>query len=241
MFLDKNKSSLTNTNVNTNTKIATKQTSNVSTNIENNIPGSLNLSYSIFKDEKNLKSKIISDTPKLKRSQSHKRHHFKVDIKKIINEEQDEDDNFEGRNFLHLNKVSDKILNDYSPKTQYLIINLLSDKYYTWEQIDTSLENYDSKEEDIKVENFVNSNESSFIDDLEKIFPHKIMDIKKKKIKTANTNIHNSSSNSNSDEINGLCFNFMHSNSSVKEKIKYIPTILGRILKEEEKNKKNNE
>ena len=63
MFLDKNKSSLTNTNVNTNTKIATKQTSNVSTNIENNIPGSLNLSYSIFKDEKNLKSKIISDTP----------------------------------------------------------------------------------------------------------------------------------------------------------------------------------
>ena len=37
MFLDKNKSSLTNTNVNTNTKIATKQTSNVSTNIENNI------------------------------------------------------------------------------------------------------------------------------------------------------------------------------------------------------------
>ena len=33
----------------------------------------------------------------------------------------------------------------------------------------------------------------------------------------------------------------MHSNSSVKEKIKYIPTILGRILKEEEKNKKNNE
>ena len=241
MHLDKNKSSLTNTNVNTNTKIATKQTSNVSTNIENNIPGSLNLSYSIFKDEKNLKSKIISDTPKLKRSQSHKRHHFKVDIKKIINEEQNEDDNFEGRNFLHLNKVSDKILNDCSPKTQYLIINLLSDKYYTWEQIDNSIENYDSKEEDIKVENFVNSNESSFIDDLEKIFPHKIMDIKKKKIKKANTNIHNSSSNSNSDEINGLCFNFMHSNSSVKEKIKYIPTILGRILKEEEKNKKNNE
>ena len=241
MYLDKNKSSLTNTNVNTNTKIATKQTSNVLTNIENNIPGSLNLSYSIFKDEKNLKSKIISDTPKLKRSQSHKRHHFKVDIKKIINEEQNEDDNFEGRNFLHLNKVSDKILNDYSPKTQYLIINLLSDKYYSWEQIDNSLENYDSKEEDIKVENFVNSNESSFIDDLEKIFPHKIMDIKKKKIKKANTNIHNSSSNSNSDEINGLCFNFMHSNSSVKEKIKYIPTILGRILKEEEKNKKNNE
>ena len=241
MHLDKNKSSLTNTNVNTNTKIATKQTSNVLTNIENNIPGSLNLSYSIFKDEKNLKSKIISDTPKLKRSQSHKRHHFKVDIKKIINEEQNEDDNFEGRNFLHLNKVSDKILNDYSPKTQYLIINLLSDKYYSWEQIDNSLENYDSKEEDIKVENFVNSNESSFIDDLEKIFPHKIMDIKKKKIKKANTNIHNSSSNSNSDEINGLCFNFMHSNSSVKEKIKYIPTILGRILKEEEKNKKNNE
>ena len=241
MYLDKNKSSLTNTNVNTNTKIATKQTSNVSTNIENNIPGSLNLSYSIFKDEKNLKSKIISDTPKLKRSQSHKRHHFKVDIKKIINEEQDEDDNFEGRNFLHLNKVSDKILNDYSPKTQYLIINLLSDKYYSWEQIDNSLENYDSKEEDIKIENFVNSNESSFIDDLEKIFPHKIMDIKKKKIKKANTNIHNSSSNSNSDEINGNCFNFMHSNSSVKEKIKYIPTILGRILKEEEKNKKNNE
>ena len=241
MYLDKNKSSLTNTNVNTNTKIATKQTSNVSTNIENNIPGSLNLSYSIFKDEKNLKSKIISDTPKLKRSQSHKRHHFKVDIKKIINEEQNEDDNFEGRNFLHLNKVSDKILNDYSPKTQYLIINLLSDKYYTYEQIDNSLENYDSKEEDIKIENFVNSNESSFIDDLEKIFPHKIMDIKKKKIKKANTNIHNSSSNSNSDEINGNCFNFMHSNSSVKEKIKYIPTILGRILKEEEKNKKNNE
>ena len=241
MYFDKNQSSLTNTNVNTNTKIATKQTSNVSTNIENNIPGSLNLSYSIFKDEKNLKSKIISDTPKLKRSQSHKRHHFKVDIKKIINEEQNEDDNFEGRNFLHLNKVSDKILNDYSPKTQYLIINLLSDKYYSWEQIDNSLENYDSKEEDIKVENFVNSNESSFIDDLEKIFPHKIMDIKKKKIKKANTNIHNSSSNSNSDEINGLCFNFMHSNSSVKEKIKYIPTILGRILKEEEKNKKNNE
>ena len=241
MHLDKNKSSLTNTNVNTNTKIATKQTSNVLTNIENNIPGSLNLSYSIFKDEKNLKSKIISDTPKLKRSQSHKRHHFKVDIKKIINEEQNEDDNFEGRNFLHLNKVSDKILNDYSPKTQYLIINLLSDKYYSWEQIDNSLENYDSKEEDIKVENFVNSNESSFIDDLEKIFPHKIMDIKQKKIKKANTNIHNSSSNSNSDEINGLCFNFMHSNSSVKEKIKYIPTILGRILKEEEKNKKNNE
>ena len=241
MYFDKNQSSLTNTNVNTNTKIATKQTSNVSTNIENNIPGSLNLSYSVFKDEKNLKSKIISDTPKLKRSQSHKRHHFKVDIKKIINEEQDEDDNFEGRNFLHLNKVSDKILNDYSPKTQYLIINLLSDKYYTWEQIDNSIENYDSKEEDIKVENFVNSNESSFIDDLEKIFPHKIMDIKKKKIKKANTNIHNSSSNSNSDEINGLCFNFMHSNSSVKEKIKYIPTILGRILKEEEKNKKNNE
>ena len=241
MYFDKNQSSLTNTNVNTNTKIATKQTSNVLTNIENNIPGSLNLSYSIFKDEKNLKSKIISDTPKLKRSQSHKRHHFKVDIKKIINEEQNEDDNFEGRNFLHLNKVSDKILNDYSPKTQYLIINLLSDKYYTWEQIDNSIENYDSKEEDIKVENFVNSNESSFIDDLEKIFPHKIMDIKKKKIKKANTNIHNSSSNSNSDEINGLCFNFMHSNSSVKEKIKYIPTILGRILKEEEKNKKNNE
>ena len=241
MYFDKNQSSLTNTNVNTNTKIATKQTSNVLTNIENNIPGSLNLSYSIFKDEKNLKSKIISDTPKLKRSQSHKRHHFKVDIKKIINEEQNEDDNFEGRNFLHLNKVSDKILNDYSPKTQYLIINLLSDKYYSWEQIDNSLENYDSKEEDIKVENFVNSNESSFIDDLEKIFPHKIMDIKKKKIKKANTNIHNSSSNSNSDEINGLCFNFMHSNSSVKEKIKYIPTILGRILKEEEKNKKNNE
>ena len=241
MYFDKNQSSLTNTNVNTNTKIATKQTSNVSTNIENNIPGSLNLSYSIFKDEKNLKSKIISDTPKLKRSQSHKRHHFKVDIKKIINEEQNEDDNFEGRNFLHLNKVSDKILNDCSPKTQYLIFNLLSDKYYTWEQIDNSIENYDSKEEDIKVENFVNSNESSFIDDLEKIFPHKIMDIKKKKIKKANTNIHNSSSNSNSDEINGLCFNFMHSNSSVKEKIKYIPTILGRILKEEEKNKKNNE
>ena len=241
MYFDKNQSSLTNTNVNTNTKIATKQTSNVSTNIENNIPGSLNLSYSIFKDEKNLKSKIISDTPKLKRSQSHKRHHFKVDIKKIINEEQNEDDNFEGRNFLHLNKVSDKILNDYSPKTQYLIINLLSDKYYSWEQIDNSLENYDSKEEDIKVENFVNSNESSFIDDLEKIFPHKIMDIKKKKIKKANTNIHNSSSNSNSDDINGNCFNFMHSNSSVKEKIKYIPTILGRILKEEEKNKKNNE
>ena len=241
MYFDKNQSSLTNTNVNTNTKIATKQTSNVLTNIENNIPGSLNLSYSIFKDEKNLKSKIISDTPKLKRSQSHKRHHFKVDIKKIINEEQDEDDNFEGRNFLHLNKVSDKILNDCSPKTQYLIFNLLSDKYYTWEQIDNSIENYDSKEEDIKVENFVNSNESSFIDDLEKIFPHKIMDIKKKKIKKANTNIHNSSSNSNSDEINGLCFNFMHSNSSVKEKIKYIPTILGRILKEEEKNKKNNE
>ena len=241
MYFDKNQSSLTNTNVNTNTKIATKQTSNVSTNIENNIPGSLNLSYSIFKDEKNLKSKIISDTPKLKRSQSHKRHHFKVDIGKIINEEQNEDDNFEGRNFLHLNKVSDKILNDCSPKTQYLIFNLLSDKYYTWEQIDNSIENYDSKEEDIKVENFVNSNESSFIDDLEKIFPHKIMDIKKKKIKKANTNIHNSSSNSNSDEINGNCFNFMHSNSSVKEKIKYIPTILGRILKEEEKNKKNNE
>ena len=241
MYFDKNQSSLTNTNVNTNTKIATKQTSNVLTNIENNIPGSLNLSYSIFKDEKNLKSKIISDTPKLKRSQSHKRHHFKVDIKKIINEEQNEDDNYEGRNFLHLNKVSDKILNDCSPKTQYLIFNLLSDKYYTWEQIDNSIENYDSKEEDIKVENFVNSNESSFIDDLEKIFPHKIMDIKKKKIKKANTNIHNSSSNSNSDEINGNCFNFMHSNSSVKEKIKYIPTILGRILKEEEKNKKNNE
>ena len=181
MDLDKAQSLLTNTNVNS--KIITKQTSNVSTNIENNIPESLNLSYNIFKDEKNLKSKIISDTPKLKRSQSHKRHHFKVDIKKIINEEQNEDDNFEGRNFLHLNKVSDKILNDYSPKTQYLIINLLSDKYYTWEQIDTSLENYDSKEEDIKVENFVNSNESSFIDDLEKIFPHKIMDIKKKKIR----------------------------------------------------------
>ena len=238
MDLDKAQSLLTNTNVNS--KIITKQTSNVSTNIENNIPESLNLSYNIFKDEKNLKNKIY-DTPKLKRSQSHKRHHFKVDIGKIINEEQNEDDNFEGRNFLHLNKVSDKILNDCSPKTQYLIFNLLSDKYYTWEQIDNSIENYDSKEEDIKVENFVNSNESSFIDDLEKIFPHKIMDIKKKKIKKANTNIHNSSSNSNSDEINGLCFNFMHSNSSVKEKIKYIPTILGRILKEEEKNKKNNE
>ena len=62
MDLDKAQSLLTNTNVNS--KIITKQTSNVSTNIENNIPESLNLSYNIFKDEKNLKNKIY-DTPKL--------------------------------------------------------------------------------------------------------------------------------------------------------------------------------
>ena len=65
------------------------------------------------------------------------------------------------------------------------------------------------------------------------------MDSKKKKIKKANTIFHNSISNSNSDEIIH-CFNSMHSNSSTKEKIKYIPTILGRILKEEALNKEKN-
>ena len=64
MDLDKAQSLFTNTNVKT--KIVTKQTSNVSTNIENNFPASSNLSYSIIKDEKNLKNKIY-ETPKLKR------------------------------------------------------------------------------------------------------------------------------------------------------------------------------
>ena len=242
MDLDKPKSLLTNTNVNT--KIKTKQTSNVSTNIENNIPENINLSYSMFKDEKNLKNKIY-ETPKLKRSQSHKRHHFKVDIKKIINEEQNEDDS-EIKNILNLNIIPDRILNDVSPKTQLLIINLFSDKYYTWE-LDDNLNLNDSKEEENKIEkleinNNNESNESSFIEDLENIFPHKIMDSKKKKIKKANTIFHNSISNSNSDEIIYHCFNTMNSNSSSKEKIKYIPTILGRILKEEEAlNKENND
>ena len=186
MDLDKPKSLLTNTNVNT--KIKTKQTSNVSTNIENNIPENINLSYSMFKDEKNLKNKIY-ETPKLKRSQSHKRHHFKVDIKKIINEEQNEDDS-EIKNILNLNIIPDRILNDVSPKTQLLIINLFSDKYYTWE-LDDNLNLNDSKEEENKIEkleinNNNESNESSFIEDLENIFPHKIMDSKKKKIKKAN-------------------------------------------------------
>jgi hypothetical protein len=240
MDLDKAQSLLTNTNVNS--KIITKQTSNVSTNIENNIPESLNLSYNIFKDEKNLKNKIY-DTPKLKRSQSHKRHHFKVDIGKIINEEQNEDDS-ENRNFLKLKIIPDKIINEVSPKTQFLIINLLSDKYYTWEQFDDNLNLNNSKDdENIQIENLESdSNESSFIEDFEKIFPHKIMDSKKKRIKKANTNYRNSISNSNSDDIICNCFNSMHSNSSNKDKIKYIPTILGRILKEEAlNNQMNNE
>ena len=237
MDLDKPKSLLTNTNVNT--KIKTKQTSNVSTNIENNIPESFNLPYSVFKDD--FKNKIY-ETPKLKRSQSHKRHHFKVDIKKRINEEQNEDDS-EIKNLLKLNKIPDTILNNVSPKTQFLIINLFSDKYYTWEQFDDNFNLNDSLEEENKIEkletNNNESNESSFIEDLENIFPHKIMDSKKKKIKKANTIFHNSISNSNSDEIIH-CFNSMHSNSSTKEKIKYIPTILGRILKEEEALNKEN-
>ena len=238
MDLDKAQSLFTNTNVKT--KIVTKQTSNVSTNIENNFPASSNLSYSIIKDEKNLKNKIY-ETPKLKRSQSHKRHHFKVDIGKIINEEQNEDD-WEIRNFIKLKNIPDNILNEYSPKTQFLIMNLLSDKYYTWELIDDyqEISNLNNSKEEI--ENLeTNSNESSLIDDLEKIFPHKIMDRKKKKIKKANTIFYNSISNSNSDEIKCHYFNTTHSNSSTKEKIKYIPTILGRILKEEELNNKKNE
>ena len=240
MDLDKAQSLLTNTNVNS--KIITKQTSNVSTNIENNIPESLNLSYNIFKDEKNLKNKIY-DTPKLKRSQSHKRHHFKVDIGKIINEEQNEDDS-ENRNFLKLKIIPDKIINEVSPKTQFLIINLLSDKYYTWEEFDNNVNLNNSKDdENIQIENLESeSNESSFIEDLEEFFPHKIMDSKKKRIKKANTNYRNSISNSNSDDIICNCFNSMHSNSSNKDKIKYIPTILERILKEEAlNNQMNNE
>lgn len=143
MEIDKVHRSLT--NLSNDVTTITKLTSNISYSYTEDFYPNLNLSFS-----QTAEAKLRTyDYPMLKRSQSHKRHHFKVDIGTIVNEELNEEDsenitaiNYSQCSFSSSNHDIDDIeilkkisrspphLNckqkeDYlSPKTQLLLSNL---------------------------------------------------------------------------------------------------------------------
>lgn len=154
MEIDKVHQSLTNSSNDVTT--ITKLTSNISYSYTEDFYPNLNLSFS-----QTAEARLRTyDYPVLKRSQSHKRHHFKVDIGTIVNEELNEDDseNITSINYSQCSFASSQnnideldILNKFtlsphlnsdikeeylSPKTQLLLANLNSEFNYTFNKLD---------------------------------------------------------------------------------------------------------
>jgi hypothetical protein len=230
MEVNKSKSNKLNSSVDV--TMITKQTSNISTlnNYYDEIyPNNLNLSYSILTN-KNKNKKKISEIPKLKRSQSHKKQDYKnKNIGTIVYEELNEDDS---ENLYYNNNNIISPINSYqknfknkmiyyenlSPEIRNLAINLLASNPINWNEIEP-IDNFnlnDFEEDNLESFNLNNCNyENKVIND------NTFFKGNKNKIiyKNYYCNLNNNCSN-NKKEINN------------------VPTILGRILKQEA-NKKN--
>ena len=230
MEVNKSKSNKLNSSVDV--TMITKQTSNISTlnNYYDEIyPNNLNLSYSILTN-KNKNKKKISELPKLKRSQSHKKQDYKnKNIGTIVYEELNEDDS---ENLYYNNNNIISPINSYqknfknkmiyyenlSPEIRNLAINLLASNPINWNEIEP-IDNFnlnDFEEDNLESFNLNNCNyENKVINDNTFFKGNKNKIIYKNYYCNLNNNCpHN------------------------KKEINNVPTILGRILKQEA-NKKN--
>ena len=230
MEVNKSKSNKLNSSVDV--TMITKQTSNISTlnNYYDEIyPNNLNLSYSILTN-KNKNKKKISEIPKLKRSQSHKKQDYKnKNIGTIVYEELNEDDS---ENLYYNNNNIISPINSYqknfknkmiyyenlSPEIRNLAINLLASNPINWNEIEP-IDNFnlnDFEEDNLESFNLNNCNyENKVIND-------------------------NTFCKGNKNKIiykNYYC-NLNNNCPHNKKEINNVPTILGRILKQEA-NKKN--
>ena len=194
----------------------TKQTSNISTfnnYYDENYPNNLNLSYSILTN-KNKNKKKISEIPKLKRSQSHKKQDCKKNIDTKVYEELNEDDT---DNLLYNNVIQKQ---NYQNK----IINYeLTSNPINWNEIEPinnfTLGDFDDDDfESFNLNNWNYNNCNQVIND--DIFFNKNKN-NNKQIK--NVNYKNYYSNLNN-------YNNFYKN---KKEINNVPTIYGRILKQE--------
>ena len=230
MEVNKSKSNKLNSSVDV--TMITKQTSNISTlnNYYDEIyPNNLNLSYSILTN-KNKNKKKISEIPKLKRSQSHKKQDYKnKNIGTIVYEELNEDDSenlyYNNNNIISpINSYQKNFKNkmiyyeNFSPEIRNLAINLLASNPINWNEIEP-IDNFnlnDFEEDNLESFNLNNCNyENKVIND-------------------------NTFCKGNKNKIiykNYYC-NLNNNCSNNKKEINNVPTILGRILKQEA-NKKN--
>ena len=82
----------------------------------------LNLSYNNSFHTINQSKAFLEDSPQIKRSYSHKRRHYKVDIGNIVNEELDEDEGSDSNMEGSSENLKEKIL---KPKTRSLAYSVL--------------------------------------------------------------------------------------------------------------------
>ena len=229
MEVNKSKSNKLNSSVDG--TMITKQTSNLSTlnNYYDEIyPNNLNLSYSILTNKNKNKKKIL-EIPKLKRSKSHKKQDYKnKNIGTIVYEELNEDDSenlyYNNNNIIspiksYQKNFKNKIMNyeNLSPEIRNLARNLLSSNPINWNEIEPINNFYlnDFEDDDLETFNLNNCNYNTVI----------------------NNNIFFKGNNNKVIYKNYYC-NLNNNCSNNKKEINNVPTILGRILKQEA-NKKN--
>ena len=229
MEVNKSKSNKLNSSVDG--TMITKQTSNLSTlnNYYDEIyPNNLNLSYSILTNKNKNKKKIL-ELPKLKRSKSHKKQDYKnKNIGTIVYEELNEDDSenlyYNNNNIIspiksYQKSFKNKIMNyeNLSPEIRNLARNLLSSNPINWNEIEPINNFYlnDFEDDDLETFNLNNCNYNTVI----------------------NNNIFFKGNNNKVIYKNYYC-NLNNNCSNNKKEINNVPTILGRILKQEA-NKKN--
>lgn len=218
----------------------TKQTSMLSSYTEDFPNNNLNLSYNPHSDRKHF---INSDSPLLKTSQSHKRRHFKVDIGNIVNEELNEDDS----------EICNQKDSSLSPKTKLLIYNLKANPINSKRKIVFSEKKKKSIGHSIK--NVLSNFEDYFDQDESMSFDDNLnLDDDYDEMRLDNFDLDNSICNEiekNNNNYNkfdlefGDKFSFrdeckINNNNannciinSSYYKIDNVPTILGRILKQE--------
>ena len=208
----------------------TKQTSNISTfnnYYDENYPNNLNLSYSILTN-KNKNKKKISEMPKLKRSQSHMKQDCKKNIDPKVYEELNEDDtdNVLYNNVIQKQNYKNNIINyeNLSPEIRNLARNLLSSNPINWNEIEPinnfTLGDFDDDDfESFNLNNWNYNNCNQVIND-DIFFNKNKNNINNKQIKNINYKNYYSNLNNN---------NFYKN----KKEINNVPTIYGRILKQE--------
>lgn len=133
----------------------------------------LNLSNISYLTEKKFTNMLISNPLPLKRSKSHKRHHFKVEIGNIVNEELNEDDT---EQIMYDND------DELSPETKLLVMNLIDENkkisYHEFsnflrddddddEKLVEELNNFNLCDDKLKIDNFgINDDDSEDEDDV---------------------------------------------------------------------------